>query len=80
MRVFLHTASNVPYLTYPHTQISVQPYLDDIHTLLDQTKGLANPPNLIPVCASISSEFLTPSAIYLKIAERCVILLKYMPD
>lgn len=63
-------------LTCPPAQISVQPSLDDIHSLLDQTKGLEHPPNLIPVCASISSEFLTPSAIYLKIAERCGSLLR----
>jgi hypothetical protein len=61
-----------PYLTYASAKISVQPSLDDIHKLIDQTKGLDKPPNLVPVCASISSEFLTPSAIYLKIADRCV--------
>ena len=44
--------------------------MDDIHKLLDEGKKLEKPPNLVPLCASISSEFLTPSAIYLKIAER----------
>ncbi|KAF2479142.1 ADC synthase [Neohortaea acidophila] len=48
--------------------INVQPSLDEIHTLLERSKKLSKPPNLFPVCASISSEFLTPSAIYLKIA------------
>jgi anthranilate synthase component 1 len=29
-----------------------------------------NPPNLVPVFSSTSAEFLTPSLIYLKIAEQ----------
>ncbi len=46
----------------------MQPSLDDIYKILEDSKKLSVPPNLIPLCASISSEFLTPSAIYLKIA------------
>lgn len=47
----------------------IQPSLDEVTTLLEQLKSLPKPPNLIPLCASISSEFLTPSSIYLKIAN-----------
>lgn len=55
---------------YWENQISIQPSLDEIRNLLEQSKSLPEPPNLIPLCASISSEFLTPSAIYLKIAAQ----------
>ncbi|KAK5175030.1 anthranilate synthase component 1 [Saxophila tyrrhenica] len=48
--------------------LSVKPSLDEIKDLLSQTKDLPNAPNLVPLVASISSEFLTPTAIYLKIA------------
>nr|POE90583.1 anthranilate synthase component 1 [Quercus suber] len=39
---------------------------------------IQNPPTLIPVCASISSEFLTPSAIYLKIAANAQSKLSFL--
>jgi anthranilate synthase component 1 len=62
-------------------QLSVKPSLDEIKSLLSQTKDLANPPNLVPLCASISSEFLTPSAIYLKIAARYELVYReHKPD
>ncbi|KAK3056878.1 anthranilate synthase component 1 [Extremus antarcticus] len=48
--------------------LSVKPSLDEVRQLLDETKDLPNAPNLVPLVASISSEFLTPSAIYLKVA------------
>ncbi|KAI6926803.1 anthranilate synthase-like protein component I [Hortaea werneckii] len=48
--------------------IAVQPSLDQVNQILQHGKALPNPPNLVPLVASISSEFLTPSSIYLKIA------------
>ena len=51
-------------------QISVQPSLDEVNKIVENGKKLSNAPNLIPLCASISSEFLTPSAIYLKVAAK----------
>jgi len=50
----------------------VQPSLEEVQQIVDAGKGLENAPNLIPVCASISSEFLTPSSIYLKISAQYV--------
>ncbi|KAK5136040.1 hypothetical protein LTR08_004294 [Meristemomyces frigidus] len=50
--------------------ITVLPSLEDVHQIVQDGNKLLNAPNLIPVCASISSEFLTPSAIYLKIAAK----------
>ncbi|KAF1345446.1 anthranilate synthase component I [Delphinella strobiligena] len=49
-------------------RVGIQPSLDDVRDVLSSARKLPNPPNLFPVCASISSEFLTPSSIYLKIA------------
>jgi len=49
-------------------RIGIQPSLDDVRKVLASTSSSPNPPNLVPLCASISSEFLTPSAIYLKIS------------
>lgn len=48
----------------------VQPSLEEVQQLIDAAKGLENAPTLIPLCASISSEFLTPSSIYLKISAQ----------
>ncbi|KAK4508611.1 hypothetical protein PRZ48_002350 [Zasmidium cellare] len=48
--------------------IAVQPSFDEIHSIVERTKDWPNAPNLIPLCTSISSEFLTPSSIYLKVA------------
>ncbi|GAB7360513.1 hypothetical protein MBLNU230_g8463t1 [Neophaeotheca triangularis] len=47
---------------------SVQPTFDHVQSIVDAGNKLPNAPNLVPICASMSSEFLTPSAIYLKIA------------
>ncbi|OQO12951.1 hypothetical protein B0A48_02415 [Cryoendolithus antarcticus] len=50
------------------TPTNIQPTLREISSLLASSASLPNPPNLIPVCSSISSEFLTPSSIYLKLS------------
>ncbi|KAE9973245.1 anthranilate synthase component 1 [Venturia inaequalis] len=50
--------------------IVVQPSLDAIREVLTKAKTLPNPPNLVPICTSLSSEFLTPSSIYLKVAAQ----------
>ncbi|KAL1305102.1 hypothetical protein AAFC00_002032 [Neodothiora populina] len=49
-------------------RVGIQPSLDDVREMLNQSLKLSHPPNLVPLCASISSEFLTPSSIYLKIS------------
>lgn len=51
-------------------QIAVQPSLAEVQRIVDGSKSFANAPNLIPICCSIPSEFLTPSSIYLKVAAR----------
>ncbi|KAK4547824.1 hypothetical protein LTR36_010543 [Oleoguttula mirabilis] len=58
--------------------ITVQPSYEDVQTIVAAGKKLANAPNLIPLCASISSEFLTPSSIYLKIAANANAKLSFL--
>ncbi|KAI5370016.1 Putative ADC synthase, anthranilate synthase component I, chorismate-utilizing enzyme [Septoria linicola] len=50
------------------SSIAVQPSLPEIQQIVDDSKTFASAPNLIPICTSIPSEFLTPSSIYLKVA------------
>lgn len=56
----------------------VQPSLEEVQQLIDAAKGLENAPTLIPLCASISSEFLTPSSIYLKISAHAETSLSFL--
>lgn len=53
-------------------QAGVQPTLPEVRQLLQEAIKLPNLPNLVPLCASISSEFLTPSSIYLKVSAKSV--------
>ncbi|KAI9665958.1 MAG: hypothetical protein M1821_003893 [Bathelium mastoideum] len=50
----------------------VQPSLETVRQVLLAGSTSANPPNLVPLCTSISAEFLTPSSIYLKVAAKSV--------
>ncbi|KAK2871558.1 anthranilate synthase component 1 [Arthroderma sp. PD_2] len=47
---------------------AVQPSIDVVRDVLAQSKGSANPPNIVPVTASIPADLLTPTVAYLKIA------------
>jgi anthranilate synthase component 1 len=51
-----------------NASVNVQPSLEEVRDIIDRSKAWSDAPNLVPICASISSEFLTPSAIYLKVA------------
>ncbi|EME49795.1 anthranilate synthase-like protein [Dothistroma septosporum NZE10] len=48
--------------------IAVQPSFEEVQEIVNNTQAWHNAPNLIPLCTSIPSEFLTPSSIYLKVA------------
>ncbi|KAK3623372.1 anthranilate synthase component 1 [Elasticomyces elasticus] len=52
------------------TKIAVQPELEEVTKIIEAGSKLPNAPNLVPICASVSSEFLTPSSIYLKVAAK----------
>lgn len=55
-------------LTSVLEQLPVTPSLDEVREVLQTSSNSTHPPNLVPVCASISAEFHTPSSIYLKIS------------
>ncbi|KAL9068054.1 MAG: hypothetical protein Q9157_006618 [Trypethelium eluteriae] len=48
----------------------VQPSLETVRQVLSAEINTPNPPNLVPLCTSISAEFLTPSSIYLKVSAK----------
>lgn len=48
--------------------IEITPSFEEVNKIVESTKSSSNAPNLIPLCSEISSEFLTPSAVYLKLA------------
>ncbi|EKG21770.1 Anthranilate synthase component I PabB-like protein [Macrophomina phaseolina MS6] len=52
------------------SRTGIEPSLDTVREVLSSYVNTPNPPNLVPVCSSISAEFLTPSSIYLKIAHK----------
>jgi anthranilate synthase component 1 len=55
-------------MTTSFAAVNVQPSLEDVQDIINRSKTWKDAPNLIPICTSITSEFLTPSAIYLKVA------------
>ncbi|KAI9693450.1 MAG: hypothetical protein M1820_009243 [Bogoriella megaspora] len=55
-------------------QQGVQPSLDTVRNVLIKELQTSRPPNLIPLCTSISAEFLTPSSIYLKVSAKSMIV------
>ncbi|KAL8718854.1 MAG: hypothetical protein Q9225_004062 [Loekoesia sp. 1 TL-2023] len=46
----------------------IQPSLDTVFETLSAYENTANPPNLVPLCATISGADLTPSAAYKKLS------------
>ncbi|KAK8220370.1 ADC synthase [Phyllosticta capitalensis] len=52
------------------SSLGIEPSLESARDLVASYVNSPNPPNLVPLCASISAEFLTPTSIYLKIASR----------
>lgn len=49
-------------------QAKVLPALEDVRDIVTAGRKLSDPPNLVPLCASFPSEFLTPASIYLKVS------------
>lgn len=46
------------------------PSLETVQEVLSASAGLSNPPNVVPLCATIPADFLTPSLAYVKISAR----------
>jgi anthranilate synthase component I len=51
-------------------QILVQPSLETVRKALSEASTKPSPPNLVPVSTVLSSEFHTPSELYLKLTKR----------
>ena len=54
-------------LTDPN-QISIQPTIENVEEILCRSKSSINPPNRVPLCATIPADLLTPTLAYLKIS------------
>jgi anthranilate synthase component 1 len=53
--------------------LSIQPSLAAVHDVLSKAADKDTGPNLIPLSATLSAEFLTPSSIYLNLAAQYVV-------
>ncbi|KAL8899041.1 MAG: hypothetical protein Q9207_006394 [Kuettlingeria erythrocarpa] len=47
---------------------TIQPSFGTVREVLGSYQNTSNPPNLVPLCASIQGSRLTPSAVYLKLS------------
>ena len=61
------------------TMQNIQPSFETVQEILSGYQDSANPPNLVPLCATISGALLTPSAAYLKISNGYAQLLSQYP-
>jgi len=50
-------------------RVAVQPTLETVQDVLSKSKKSSRRPNLVPLCASIPADLLTPTLAYLKIAN-----------
>ncbi|KAI9893482.1 MAG: hypothetical protein M1814_006779 [Vezdaea aestivalis] len=51
-------------------KLDIQPPLSAIQNLVELSAKASNPPNVVPIFASIPADLLTPSAVYLKISAK----------
>lgn len=51
------------------TQAEVSPTLEEVQAIIDKSQKAPNPPNLVPLCASIPADLLNPTQAYLKISK-----------
>jgi anthranilate synthase component 1 len=49
-------------------KLDIRPSVADARKLFEQTSQVTPRPTLLPVCISLPSDLLTPSAIYLKLS------------
>ena len=53
-------------------QVNIQPSLETVQGVLANSKDSSKAPNLVPLCATIPADLLTPSLAYLKISAKSV--------
>ncbi|KAM7215290.1 hypothetical protein V8F06_009341 [Rhypophila decipiens] len=49
-------------------KLDIRPNLEDARKIFEQTSNAPQKPTLLPICISLPSDLLTPSAIYLKLS------------
>ena len=49
-------------------KLDIRPTVDDAKKLFEQTRQATPRPTLLPICITLPSDLLTPSAIYLKLS------------
>ena len=49
-------------------KLDIRPSASEAHRLFEQTAQASPRPTLLPLCISLPSDLLTPSAIYLKLS------------
>ncbi|EXJ95056.1 anthranilate synthase component I [Capronia coronata CBS 617.96] len=50
-------------------QAQIQPSLEEVTSILSKSKSSRYPPNLVPLCAQIPADLLTPTVAYLKVSH-----------
>jgi anthranilate synthase component 1 len=51
-------------------QPDIKPALEVVETLLSKSASAECPPNLVPLCAQIPADLLTPTLAYLRISAK----------
>jgi anthranilate synthase component I len=51
-------------------QVAIEPTLDRVEDVLSHFRSSTQAPNLVPLCASIPADLLTPTLAYLKVSAR----------
>jgi hypothetical protein len=54
-----------------NNQKNIQPSLETVQEIISASENSPRPPNLVPLCATIPSDFLTPETAYLKLSAKC---------
>jgi anthranilate synthase component 1 len=50
-------------------KLDIRPTAAEAHSLFEQTSTASPKPTLLPLCITVPSDLLTPSAIYLKLSN-----------
>jgi anthranilate synthase component I len=51
-------------------QVAIQPSIEKVEDVLSKSQSSRHPPNLVPLCATIPADLLTPTLAYLKISAK----------
>ena len=63
-----------------HGKLDIRPTVADAQSLFEQTKTSSPKPTLLPVCITVPSDLLTPSATYLKLSNGYAIRIECTVD